>query len=287
MDINSTTRNNQSSYKHNRQQPASRMPTFLHHIRPQHRHKTLPHAAKHRGRPCKPYDYLVNRRAKLKKAICLLQDWAITKNGFDQLKTDLWYVGVIYCKRILTSVWYRHSHYGDGPITKGEKLFQQTTKTLEKIAGNAIKLVQQMPPGRLRNEIIGQLSNGIKTSEVARTFKVGLSTILRARKCGKKHLKMHRRQAGITRSRYRDVDYDYLLTVRAVYPTHPTNHVSRYLMNVHHTDQVGITARCKKIAKLSTVIIRIVSNTPHTTCLDTHLCMKVCEILFNPRLTPV
>ena len=189
--------------------------------------------------------------------------------------------------KILMAVWNRRSYHGDGPITKGEKLFQQTTKTLEKIAGNAVKLVRQMPPGRLCNEIIGQLSSGIKTSEVASTFKVRLSTILRARKCGKKHLKMHRRRAGIRRARYQDVDYDYLLTVRTMYLTHPTNCASRYLMNVHHTDQVGIIVHCKKIAKFSTGIIRIVSKTLHTTCLDTHLCMKVCDYLLNPWLTPV
>ena len=97
--INPATRNNQSKCKYYQQQPTSKMPGHLHHIWPRDQHKIPPLMAKHRGRPCKPYNYLVNQRVKLKQALGLLQDWAITKEGFDQLKTDLWYVGITYCMK--------------------------------------------------------------------------------------------------------------------------------------------------------------------------------------------
>ena len=115
----------------------------------------------------------------------MLQHWAISEDGFDQLKTDFWCAVDMHCVVDTDNYTTQHSHHGDGPITKEEKLFQHTSKTLEKIAGNAINLMQQMPPGHHWNEIIGQLSAGIKTSEVASLFKVGLSTIIQARKCSK------------------------------------------------------------------------------------------------------
>ena len=49
-----------------------------------------------RGQPQRPYTELVNKRAKIKEVISLLHHIAMTDDGLDMLKHDLW-CGVNWC----------------------------------------------------------------------------------------------------------------------------------------------------------------------------------------------